>query len=1078
MLSYYHDEMLFSEIYLEEITQEVETADLLAALKVITEYRDFADKSTLKGWKDSYVHEVLSALGFYAKPKSESLTELFPMGSASDDKPLSLCYVVLPDESLDNTLIGRNWAEKIIRALRENDLQWGILTNGRLWRIYHQDEPTPYETYLEIDLEAIITDKAKDAYQIFRKFMKAENFTVNEEGKCRFDLFKRDSQDKIDYIEKELAKALKQREEGGKGVLSDLCMGYVQELRQRAETNLDDEEQRKTIYHSAMLYMFRLLFLFYADARGLLSDDNHTLLEKIETECRARYEGVGSGTDSFGIWGNLEDIFVDIDQTYNGGLFSPQESKFTEFLSDTRIADTYLVNVIYNLSTYQEKNKQVKPISYRDMNVRHLGTLYEGLLEHKLFIAQEDTEVKLSKGKIKFIPASQGGKLKVGSYIRAGEVYFAGDMSERKATGSYYTPEYIVDYIVRNTVGEKLKEIKATFLKEQQATIRAIATAMNEEEHRKLSELFEDKLMAFVREKVLNLSVLDPAMGSGHFLVNAANLISTFITEFLNEVSIQGNQESGTGYWRRWVVENCIYGVDLNPLAVELAKLSIWILSMAKDQPLSFLNHHLKHGNSLVGVRLEEIGNYPLSTPKMEAQQLQLFDQDPDFQEMVERIIDKFRQIAGKTSSNIHDTHEKKAWLEEIEQNLSGYKAICDIHTGVSLGNFLGKTDYSRIVESKDFITAKQISLRNQYFHWKLEFPEVFYNKKGFSCIIGNPPYVVVSDSENYPKSLLLRDTKNLFSFFIGKSSSLVVTEGLVSFIIPLSAFSSSQMTQLHEHFVDAYCSLDCVHFSWRPAKIFDDVNIPVSVFVAKKKGVRDSSFIYKSTNTIRWRSGQNPLKLMRKVNSTEHFSFVTGSLPRFGSEIELSIIKKLRKNQIIGDCVRSPKKDEHQIFFRSSGGLYYKIVTDFSCGSVKEVAITTGNISNNKALLATLSSGLFFWFYDSFGNTRDLSISLIKAFPFDVLGLREDNLRKLTQLSDKLMVDYKVNAETKVRQYTGRPKLSLTTFFARKSKSIIDEIDLILGDHYGFTTEESQFVINYIGEYRSNNLQDDIDIS
>jgi len=281
MPAYYHDEMLFSEIYLEEVTQDVETADLLAALKVITEYRDYANKSTLKGWKESFVHEVLSALGFYAKSKNESLTELFPMGSASDDKPLSLCYVVLPDESLDNTLIGRNWAEKIIRALREDDLQWGILTNGRLWRIYHQDEPTPYETYLEIDLEAIITDKAKDAYQIFHKFMKAENFTVNEEGKCRFDLFKRDSQDKIDYIEKELAKALKQREEGGKGVLSDLCMGYVKELRRRGEANLNDEDQRKMIYHSAMLYMFRQLFLFYADARRLLSDENHTMFAKV-----------------------------------------------------------------------------------------------------------------------------------------------------------------------------------------------------------------------------------------------------------------------------------------------------------------------------------------------------------------------------------------------------------------------------------------------------------------------------------------------------------------------------------------------------------------------------------------------------------------------------------------------------------------------------------------------------------------------------------------------------------------------------------------------------------------------------
>ena len=160
------------------------------------------------------------------------------------------------------------------------------------------------------------------------------------------------------------------------------------------------------------------------------------------------------------LWDNLEQIFVDIDQTYNGGLFSPQESEFTRFLSDIRIGDRYLANAIFNLTTYQEKNGQEKPISYRDMSVRHLGTLYEGLLEHKLFITKENTEVKVAKGKIQFIPASQGGKLLIGHYLLTGSVYFASDPGERKSTGSYYTPEYIVDYIVRNTVGEKLIDSK------------------------------------------------------------------------------------------------------------------------------------------------------------------------------------------------------------------------------------------------------------------------------------------------------------------------------------------------------------------------------------------------------------------------------------------------------------------------------------------------------------------------------------------------------------------------------------------------------------------------------------------
>ena len=156
----------------------------------------------------------------------------------------------------------RRWAEKVIRSLRHHNLKWGLLTNGQQWRIYHLDESTPYEIFVEINLAAIMSDSASQAYQIFHKFMKVENFTADEQGQCRLDIFKKESLSKIDYIESELANALKQREEGGKGVLSNLCMGYVEFLTASDAPNLDDDGLRRKIYHGAMLYMFRLLFLF------------------------------------------------------------------------------------------------------------------------------------------------------------------------------------------------------------------------------------------------------------------------------------------------------------------------------------------------------------------------------------------------------------------------------------------------------------------------------------------------------------------------------------------------------------------------------------------------------------------------------------------------------------------------------------------------------------------------------------------------------------------------------------------------------------------------------------------------
>ena len=828
MRVYYHNETLFSEIYLEEITRQPEQAEMLASLQVLCEYHDYADTSTLATWISSYIHEVLAALGFNVKLADTDLTLLYPMGSA--DRPISLCYATLPGEGLDNMLLGRNWAEKTIRALRSYGLQWGILTNGKLWRIYHLDEATPYETYLEIDLEQILSDHAKEAYQIFHKFMKASNFSVAKDGKCQFDVFKQDSKDKIDYIEKELANALKQREEGGKGVLSDLCMGYVDELRRKGGYNLDDETLRRKIYHGAMLYMFRLLFLFYAEARGLLSDKNKSLLGSVKTDVRALHNGEQNPGGGNALWERLSAIFVDIDQTYNGGLFSPQESEFTQFIEETSVLDQYLAETLYNLTVYREKNGQDCPISYRDMSVRHLGTLYEGLLEHKLFITAEATEVRVTKGKIEFIPASRGGKLAQGHYLPAGAVYFAGDPSERKATGSYYTPEYIVDYIVRNTVGEKLQALKKDFVAQEKANLEALRRAVDADERLALAGLLEENALAFVREKVLTLSVLDPAMGSGHFLVNAANLIANFITEFLNDLETAGETPSGTATWRRWVVENCIYGVDLNPLAVELAKLALWILSMAKDQPLSFTNHHLKCGNSLVGARLEEIGNYPFATVQKEPRQLKMFERDPNFRAAVEDALAKARLIASRASTSLADVEEKKAWLAEIEADLQGYKAICNVHTGLYFGNQVDETDYTHLVDKRDFTRAFALEKPDQYFHWELEFPEVFLDlhsknesgNYGFDVVVGNPPYgaefskIISEYLQRYFQTFVWPGES--YIVFIEKGHNLLNVGGKFGFIIP-----------------DTYLSLGFSHslrnYILRNAKIQEIVLLPNSIF-------------------------------------------------------------------------------------------------------------------------------------------------------------------------------------------------------------------------------------------------------
>ena len=1035
MSCFYRNEMLFSEIYLEEISRQPEQDDVLASLKSLREYRDYAEGSDLHSWTRSYIHEVLAALGFHAAEKRAGLLLLHPMGDM--DRPVSLCVVILPDENLDNATMGRNCAEKTIRSLRENAMPWGLLTNGKAWRIYHLDEATPYETFLEINLQQILDDQAKDAYKIFHKFMKADNFVVSGDGKCRFDQFKKESKDKIDYIEKELAKALRQREEGGKGVLSDLCLGYVEELRRTGALNLDDEISRRKIYHSAMLYMFRLLFLLYAEARGLLSDENMALLAKTKTAASALHNGEQVAGDVYSLWERLAVIFVDIDQTYNGGLFSPQESEFTRFIEEIRVADRYLAETLYNLTNYREKNGQERPISYRDMSVRHLGTLYEGLLEHKLFITKEPTEVRVTKGKIEFIPVSRGGKLLNGRFLPAGAVYFAGDPSERKSTGSYYTPEYIVDYIVRNTVGEKLKALKVDFLTQERANVQALSTAVNADERGALAGLLEENALTFVRENILTLSVLDPAMGSGHFLVNATNLIANFISEFLNDLAVESETTSGTTYWRRWVVENCIYGVDLNPLAVELAKLSLWILSMAKDQPLSFMNHHLKCGNSLEGARLSEIGNYPFSSEKKQSRQMDLFENDPSFRAAVQDALTKSRLIASHSSTSLVDVQEKKAWLAEIEEDLRGYKAICDVHTGLYFGNLVEEKDYNCIVEKHDFSRAFQLNKNKSYFHWELEFPEIFFSQSGFSCIVCNPPYDTFRENKYFNKGEAA-GTGNLFGHFIVKQAALNGNNGKLGFVIPLSLACGDSYEKVRQLLFLNYEDLFASHYSIRPAKLFPGIDQRVTIFYTSNKKPKGKCQVH-SSRLWRWNVGCEERVVYQPQLGLVGYQ-KDGLIPKVAGDLGANIYTKIYDAPVKMHVLMEGNK---YIAYYHGIARYWIKTYDFIPFFLREgetiqsqsstLGTATFSTEFDKYLFLLLTnSSLFYYWWIARGDEFHVLFSDFTNFGIINIELFKKKSEFVFSLVNELMLEYKKNSKRSCGNAGGK-KFHMTSFSPEK---------------------------------------------
>lgn len=1063
----YKNEFLFSDSYLNDIIKKAITDDnLKASLQTIKEWHEYADSSSLEQWISSYIKPTLDTIGFSYQFVNEDINNiLFLYQDIDKSKPISICYVVPPNEDIDCTISGNHWAEKIIRNLKNHSFEWGILTDGSNWRIYHTKEPTPYETYLEINLDTIIKKQDYSSFQMFYFFFQPINFVKNENDECKFDDFKEESLKATEYIEENLRDAIEKVEDG---VLQTLCLGYINDLKK----NTYNTEDRSLIYGGAILYLFRLLFLFYSSARNLLKKETIEIFENIISDSLSYHDRGKMTSTHVNPWLKLQHIFAEIDLTYNGGLFSPYESSLTRFIEENRVAEDFLYKIIFELSYYQkEKGKYIR-IEYRDLSVRHLGSLYEGLLEHNLYIAQENMVVRKSGNKIRYIPQSQAGRISRNeTIIEKGKVYFSEDSKERKLTGSYYTPEDVVEYIVKNTVDVLLDQRKQEFLKNIEPLFEETRNAINDSEKNRIKEFVKGKFNNFIEENILTISVLDPTMGSGHFLVNATNHIANFIVSFLNEFydfSISVN--SNPMYWRRRVVENCIYGVDLNLLAVELAKLCLWITTAFKEKPLSFLNHHLKQGNALVGIGLSDIRQF-LNKSKQEYSNL--FSQS--YLNIIEEASKTYRQELGKITEARAEIDEKKEILEDLDKKLYSYKKLYDLFTDKLLGK-IKDYDFWLTINNWHFSDNYQNNVEingKNYFHWDLEYPDVFNGvDPGFDCVIGNPPYVEYS-KRNIKYVVVGYHTQscnNLFAYTIENAFNLLRYLGKVGMILPLSAFSTKNMEIFKEFVLSKSKKIYLSFFHFRPAKIFEGANLPVSILISVK-GKNDKKEKY-TTGIYKWQQDERKhlfknIKYV-KVDPKLIDSYNNFYYPKLKSQIENKIFLKLLKQKPIINYKKAKAElnNSNNIYYRTAGGLYWKVITNFKFPyeSTSNKLATIREQYSNKVFVAMLNSNTFWWYYCVTFDTLNLKDYLIFGYRFTYEHLSTNNLNSLNELCDLLMEDYLKNAK-----HTNRKKTKCLNIYPRKSKAIIDEIDQILGNHYGFNQEEIGYIINYDLKYRMN---------
>jgi hypothetical protein len=631
--------------------------------------------------------------------------------------------------------------EVVHRALAASDVPWAIVTNGKKLRLLSRSSSHKPLCFFDANLDFIFDQRDKaEAQRSFRFLLALFSGTsfvdFDDHGRSLLDRVA----DGSDRHGKEIGQELKNNvfsalQELGEGFLAYMRANPKVTDRWRAskapnlsrEKFLTSDTLLGDIYHESLSLMYRLLFLFYAESRELLPLDNDAYresysLESIRDEVRSvqddpdtkRFFAAGNTT----LWQRLAELFKLLDSgwgtiipPYNGGLFDPEKH---EFLETFAVGDLYLGRAIDLLSRTkprvgQSKGEGRKKVTYRDLDVRHLGSIYEGILEYTAHIADQDYVV-ISQGSgaaataeyVAVAELDQEQKAQFAAWREAVEenpdnpklprgckiedrvektqyyLVFGGRESKRKSSGSYYTPDYIVQYMAEDTLGPLVRGECRPRPEAPTAELKAIGWEEDVPNTGSLSS-----------EEILALRVLDPAMGSGHFLVAATEYLARAYREArLLEGAIPDESRADQEFirYKRIIAERCIYGVDVNLMAVELAKLSMWLFTMDPGRPLSFLDHHLKCGNSIVGAWIEELGQLPQATScgtraPRDRRQANLFARQL-YSALPVMISDIFK-ITTKETTTTQDIKDKKTLDRIVDSLKTPFRNIADYWTAV-----------------------------------------------------------------------------------------------------------------------------------------------------------------------------------------------------------------------------------------------------------------------------------------------------------------------------------------------------------------------------------------------------------
>ena len=655
-------------------------------------------------------------------------------------------------------------------------------------------------------------------------------------------------------------------------------------------------------------------------------------------------------------------------------------------------------------------------------------------------------------------------------------------LEDNKDKGAFYTPKEIVQYMCRESLIAYLTEKH----KEEEVNIRNLVEKHNTK--------WEEDTCKKVLNSLKEVKICDPAIGSGAFPMGMLNELYKCRIALGEEKSVNIKKE---------ILQNNIYGVDIEKGAVDIARLRFWLALVVDEtipEPLPNLDFKIMQGNSLLesyqGVDLSNLTAENNNLMFVENLQKDLFGNyvEPqlkitftkkDFTESLQQDIKKYfsvtdaetkkilrKQINNKIQEHIdYNLELRRNQLERLKLEITPkYKNATLTFTQErekeSLEQEIAKLDISR----KEIIKLQETD-EKPFFLWHIYFADVFkgannLNNSGFDIVIGNPPYgakLSQEDKEVLKKKYISAQTikgiqkgsLDTYTLFIELGYNLLKKGGNLGFIVPLSVTSSDALSGLHNLLINNCEVIKISSYGDRPKRVFESAEQQVSIISFLKTQTKAKEILMTGINK---RYSDDSLWLLldnlKFSNAIGLLSY--GRIPKIGTDTEQVILQKLLKNNNLLSDLKTEKGSS--IYYRKAGGRYYKIITKEPTESSAE-----GNIIIENKYLdlvgAILSSNLFYWFWLIHSDWHNMRTSEIENFPIPYNNFDDKTLEQISKLYNIYLADLKKNAKKTV---TG-----LNIFVARKSKHIIDQIDDLICPLYSLTQEEIDFIKNYEIEFR-----------